>query len=195
MHPKEQPMRTRPRLPLALAAAVGLLATLVLSGTVLAAETILTADLAGDAETDEDGTGSAMITLDPDAGTACWELTVENIEPVTQSHIHVGAEGVSGDVVVPLDVDGFEGTSEGCVEEQEAATLQAIIDDPAGYYVNVHTADFEGGAIRGQLVGASEPPDTALPVTDGSTTLLGALVLALAAGIGLRRWRPVATRD
>jgi hypothetical protein len=195
MHPKEHPMRTRPRLPLALAAAVGLLATLALSGTVLAAETILTADLAGDAETDEDGTGSAMITLDPDAGTACWELTVENIEPVTQSHIHVGAEGVSGDVVVPLDVDGFEGTSEGCVEEQEAATLQAIIDDPAGYYVNVHTADFEGGAIRGQLVGASEPPDTALPVTDGSTTLLGALVLALAAGIGLRRWRPVASRD
>jgi hypothetical protein len=188
-------MGTRPRLPLALAAALGLLAAIALSGTALAAETILTADLAGDAETDEDGTGSAMITLDPDAGTACWELTVADIEPVTQSHIHVGAEGESGDVVVPLDVDGFEGSSEGCVEDQDADTLQAIIDDQSGYYVNVHTADFPGGAIRGQLVGASEPPNTAVPVSDGSTSLLGAVLLALAVTIGRRAWRPMATRD
>jgi hypothetical protein len=184
-----------PRISLAIAAALGLLTTLALSGTVLAAETILTADLAGDAETDADGTGTAMITLDPEAGTACWELTVENIEPATQSHIHAGAEGVSGDVVVPLDVDGFEGSSEGCVEGQDAATLQGIVDDQSSFYVNVHTADFPGGAIRGQLVGASEPPNTALPVTDGSTGLLGALLVALAAGIGLRAWRPLATRD
>ena len=193
MHPK-QFMRTRSRPSVALAAALGLLAALALSGTALAAETVLTADLAGSAETDEDGTGSAMTTLDPEAGTACWELSVENIEPATQSHIHVGAEGESGDVVVPLDVDGFEGTSEGCVEDQDAATLQAIVDDPAGYYVNIHTADFPGGAIRGQLVGASEPPNTALPVTDTSSGLLGALLLALAAGIGLRVWRPMGVR-
>ena len=188
-------MRTRSRLPLTLATALGLLAMLALSGPALAAETILTADLAGDAATDADGTGSAKITLDPDAGTACWELTVENIEPVTQSHIHIGAAGESGDVVVPLDVDGFEGTSEGCVEDQDAAALQAIIDDQSGYYVNVHTADFPGGAIRGQLVGASEPPNTALPVSDGSTALLGAILLALAAAIGLRTWRPLVPRD
>jgi len=180
---------------LALTAALGLLAALALSGTALAAETILTADLAGSAETDEDGTGSALITLDPDAGTACWELTVEGIEPATQSHIHVGAEGVSGDVVVPLDVDGFEGSSEGCVEAQDADLLQTIIDDQSGYYVNVHTADFPAGAIRGQLVGASEPPDTALPATDGSTGLFGAMILALAAAIGLRVWRPLMSRD
>lgn len=187
-------MRTRSRVPLALATALGLLAMLALSGPALAAETILTADLAGSAETDEDGTGTAKFTLDPDAGTACWELTVENIEPVTQSHIHVGAEGESGDVVVPLDVDGFEGSSEGCVEGQDAATLQAIIDDQSGYYVNVHTADFPGGAIRGQLVGASEPPNTALPMSDDSTGLVGVMLLALAAAIGLRTWRPAAIR-
>ena len=188
-------MRTRSRVPLVLAVALGLLATLALSGTALAAETVLTAALAGDAETDTDGTGSATVTLDPDAGTACWELSGENIAAVTQSHIHVGAAGVSGDVVVPLDTDGFEGSSEGCIEEQDAAVLQEIIDDPAGYYVNLHNADHPGGAIRGQL--AASAPNTAMPVpgADGPVGLLGALLAALALGIGLRAWRPLATRD
>ncbi len=192
-------MRNRPRVSLPLAVTFGLVASLTLAGIVQAAETTLTADLAGvtegDSPGDPDGSGTASIVIDPEAGTACWDLTAEGIEPVTQSHIHIGAEGESGDVVVPLDVDGFEGTSEGCVEDQDAATLQAIVDDQSGYYVNVHTADFPGGAIRGQLVGASEPPNTALPVTDGSTGLLGAVLVALAAAIGLRAWRPLATRD
>ena len=188
-------MRTRSRLPLALSAALGLLAMLALSGTALAAETTLTAELAGNAETDEDGTGTATVVLDPDAGTACWEMSAEGIDPVTISHIHEGAEGVDGGVVVDLDLDGFEGTSEGCNEAAEADALQAIIDDPAGYYVNLHNEAFPGGAIRGQLVGASEPPDTALPLTDGPIAIFGALLLTLAVGIGLRVWRPLAMRD
>lgn len=188
-------MRTRSGTPLVMAATLGLLAMLALAGPALAAETILTADLAGDAETDEDGTGAAMITLDPDAGTACWEMTAENIDPVTVSHIHSGAEGEDGPVVVDLDLDGFEGSSEGCTEGVDAATLQAIVDDQSSYYVNLHNEAFPGGAIRGQLVGASEPPNTAMPMRDGSSALLGAILLALAATIGLRAWRPALTRD
>ncbi len=192
-------MRNRPRVSAALAVTLGLVATLALAGTVLAAETTLTATLAGvtegDSPGDEDGSGTASIVIDPAAGTACWTLTAESIEPVTQSHIHVGAEGESGDVVVPLDVDGFEGSSEGCGEPMEdAAILQEIVDNPAGYYVNLHTEDFPAGAIRGQLATGTQP-NTALPVTDGSLALVGALVLGLAGAIGLRAWRPIATRD
>jgi CHRD domain-containing protein len=194
-------MRIRPRVSLPLAVTFGLVASLTLAGVALAAEVTLTADLAGvtegDSPGDPDGTGTASIVIDPEAGTACWDLTAEGIEPVTQSHIHVGAEGVSGDVVVPLDVDGFEGTSEGCTEPMEdAAILQEIVDDPAGYYVNLHTEDFPAGAIRGNLA-AGSAPNTAMPVpgADGSVGLLGALLAAIALGIGLRAWRPLATRD
>ena len=194
-------MRNRPRVSLPLAVTLGLVASLTLAGIVQAAEITLTADLAGvtegDSPGDPDGSGTASIVIDVEAGTACWDLTAEGIEPVTQSHIHVGAEGESGDVVVPLDVDGFEGTSEGCIEPMEdAAVLQDILDDPAGYYVNLHTEDFPPGAIRGQLA-AGTAPNTAMPVpgADGPIAILGVLLAALALAIGLRAWRPLATRD
>lgn len=194
-------MRNRSRTVLPLALALGLTASLALAGVATAAETTLTAELAGVTEGespgDPDGSGTATIVIDPAAGTACWELSAEGIGPVLQSHIHVGAEGESGDVVVPLDVDGFEGTSEGCIDPMEdAAVLQEIVDSPAGYYVNLHTEEFPAGAIRGQLAAAATPPDTAMPVSDRPmTALLGALFLGIAAAIGLRTWRPLVTRD
>jgi hypothetical protein len=147
-------MRNRPRVSLALALALGLVASLALASVVQAAPTTLTATLAGVTEGenpgDPDGSGTASVTLDPATGEACWELSATGIGAVMQSHIHVGGEGESGDVVVPLDTDGFDGTSEGCVMGQDAAALQAVIDDPAGHYVNLHTSEFPAGAIRGR---------------------------------------------
>jgi CHRD domain-containing protein len=193
-------MRNRSRVAPALAVSLGLMATLALAGTALAAETTLTATLAGVTEGenpgDPDGSGTASIVIDPAAGTACWNLTAENINPVTQSHIHIGAEGESGDIVVPLDVDGFTGSSEGCIEPMEdAAVLQQILDNPAGYYVNIHTEDFPAGAIRGQLAASGTQPNTAMPLGESPLALIGALVLGLAGALGLRAWRPVVIRD
>ena len=175
--------RSRPNLALALA--LGLVASLAIAGIAMAAETTLTADLAGDAETDEDGAGTATVVLDPDAGTACWTISVENIDPVTASHIHEGAAGTDGGVAVPLDVDGFDGSSEGCNDAADAATLQAIIDDPAGYYVNVHNATYPSGAIRGQL--APDSPNTAVPVSGSPLVLIGLVAILIAATAGARR--------
>lgn len=183
-------MRYRSSVSLPLAVILGLVASMALAGIVAAAETTLTAQLSGDAETDEDGTGTATVVLDPEAGTACWEMTVENVDPITVSHIHEGAEGVSGGVVVDLDVDGFEGSSEGCNDAADADILQSIIDNPAGFYVNVHTEALPAGAIRGQLMAATQP-DTALASRDLGGLLAGTLLLAAALGIGLRRWRSV----
>jgi len=170
-----------------LPAVVAMLASLLLAGGVIAAPMGFSADLADGGEGDTDGSGSASITIDPDTGEVCWDLSVESIADVTASHIHVGAEGESGDVVVPLDADGFSGTSDGCVDASDA-DLDAIIADPAGFYVNIHTEDFPAGAIRGQL--AADSPDTAMQQPASSPlAAFGLVLMALAALLAVRTAR------
>jgi hypothetical protein len=98
---------------------------------------------------DPDGTGSALITLNVGRATVCWELTVANIQPATAAHIHKAPAGANGGVVVPLSPP-TSGSSSGCTTANPAL-IQDIIDNPEQYYVNVHNAEFPGGAVRGQL--------------------------------------------
>jgi hypothetical protein len=176
-------MRTRTTSPI-LPTLLAMIASLLLTAGVLAAETTLTADLADAGAGDSNGSGTASITIDPDTGEVCWDLAVESIGDVAASHIHVGAAGEDGEVVVPLDIDGFSGSSSDCVDASDA-DLDAILANPAGYYVNIHTADFPNGAIRGQLTTAS--PDTAIAVPTSSPWAgVGFLLLALAGLLALR---------
>lgn len=187
-------MRTRFLTTLTLGAVLALIGALTLSSVVLGAETTLSATLAGTGEVppgDADGTGTASVVIDPAAGTVCYEITTQKIDAATMSHIHLGGAGVAGDVIVPLDTDGFDGTTDGCTEDQDAAALQAIIDGPAGYYVNVHNAAYPGGAVRGQL-GAGSVPNTALPLGGGSPALFGFVLLGIALIAGA--WRLTAQR-
>jgi hypothetical protein len=112
-----------------------------------------TAKLTGAAEVpgpgDPKGTGTVQVTLNPNSGEVCYELSVENIQEVTAAHIHEGALGKEGPVKVSLDAPKT-GTAQGC-KSADAALIKAIMQDPAGYYVNVHSAAFPNGAVRGQL--------------------------------------------
>lgn len=176
-------MRTRIPSPVpALVAALA--ASLLLAATVMAAPMSFTATLADAGEGNPDGSGSASVTIDTDTGEVCWDLSVEGLgEDVTASHIHTGGAGESGGVVVPLDVDGFTDTSEGCVTP-DGADLAAIVAAPASFYVNIHTATHSGGAIRGQLTAAGgETPDTALAAPSSSPlTLVGGLMALVGLG-------------
>jgi len=113
----------------------------------------LTATLTGAAEVpgpgDTDGGGSAVITLNQGQNEVCFELTVSNIAAATLAHIHSGAAGVAGPVVVTL-TPPTEGSSKGCVSAG-ADQIKDIRQNPQNFYVNVHNADFPDGAVRGQL--------------------------------------------
>ncbi|HEY5877535.1 MAG TPA: CHRD domain-containing protein [Nakamurella sp.] len=99
---------------------------------------------------DPDGSGTAALRLNPGLGLVCFELTVTGIAPATAAHIHVGAAGAAGPVVVGLNPPPTTGASSGCVSA-DRAVIRAILVDPASYYVNVHNAQFPAGALRGQL--------------------------------------------
>lgn len=79
-------------------------------------------------------------------------------------HIHTGAAGVNGPVTIDTGITAanpvVDATGRGSINRQAQvragdqaalATLRGMLEDPSGYYVNLHTSEFPGGAIRGQL--------------------------------------------
>ena len=147
-------MRGRQRL--AIITLMLLVAAVAVAGTAGAAQAqgrSLSTTLTGAAEVpgpgDPDGSGTATLTVNPGLGQICYELTVSGIAPATAAHIHVGAVGVAGPVVVPLEPP-TDGASSDCAEVSRELGL-AILKSPSDYYVNVHNAEFPAGAVRGQL--------------------------------------------
>jgi hypothetical protein len=124
----------------------------------------LEAELVGSNEVpgpgDPDGAGVATVEVAPRSRVLCFSIAVEGIAlPATAAHVHVGEAGVAGDPVVTLEPpvafgSGAAGTSAGCLTGLSKRLLKAIVADPAGYYVNVHNAEFPDGALRGQLSAA-----------------------------------------
>ena len=102
---------------------------------------------------DPDGSGTADITINVGQQRVCWDITVRNIAAPTRGHIHKAAAGVAGPIVVgffepdSVDLDSCTSTT----NPVDRALLLDILQHPEAYYVNVHTADFPAGAIRGQL--------------------------------------------
>lgn len=68
----------------------------------------------------------------------------------TAAHIHKGAEGVAGPVVIPLDVDSLVTSpitlAPTLLDSTQRADLMANL-----HYVNIHSELYPGGEIRGQL--------------------------------------------
>ena len=125
-----------------------------------ASERTLTAVLSGAEEVsaatgalgvgDTDGTGVATITLDRVGETICVDSVTAGIDAVTMTHIHQGAAGVSGPVVLDFAPGGLGALSK-CVLSS-AALIDQIAANPAGFYFNVHTTAYKAGAIRGNFV-------------------------------------------
>ena len=117
------------------------------------------------------GSGSATITfnLTKDSGgtitsaTANFNVTVTGFPSTTAlsaAHIHIGAAGspqgtivvnttlISGEVTLTNGAGGFQKLGIGF----DPAVAQQILNNPAGYYFNVHSSANPAGVARGQLV-------------------------------------------
>lgn len=149
-------------------------------------------------------------TGDPNAnGTAsiktrgsevCYDLRWSGVE-ATASHIHRAAPGKAGPIVVPFfaqDTAVAGNSKSGCVKA-DSELVAAIAAKPGNYYVNIHSADFPKGEIRGQLArlgSGSQLPYTGGPLSRG-LLLLGLGVVAagsMLVAVGQRRRTAVRPR-
>jgi hypothetical protein len=100
--------------------------------------------------------GAAAIHIN--GTTLSFAVTIANPgrESFFAGHIHTGAAGANGPVLITL----FSGPDTNRKLFFQAARIQisetdaaAICGNLAGHYVNYHTRENPGGALRGQLVG------------------------------------------
>jgi hypothetical protein len=103
-----------------------------------------------------DGTGAIT------SGTADFHFQLSGFPSSTTimaAHIHPGAAGVNGGVIVntglvassPVTQTNGVMTFSATGINVPAATLQGIVNNPAGFYFNVHSPTNPGGVARGQL--------------------------------------------
>ncbi len=127
-----------------------LLASFLVLVTGLASATTTVVALTGAAETPPVktvATGSGSITVDSDK-TVSGTVTTTGLTG-TVAHIHMGAPGVKGPVVIGLTKTGDNSWA---VPAGSKLTAEQYTSYKAGdLYVNVHTAANKDGEIRGQL--------------------------------------------
>ena len=150
----------RARRVIATVGVVGIAGALAFGGIAAAGDDDFDARMDGASEVpgpgDPDGKGEAEIEIDVDAGEVCFEFEWEDIATPTAGHIHAGAAGVAGPIVVDLlggaSPDALESDDEyeACVPG-DAEVLEAIVANPDQYYANLHNPRFPAGAVRGQL--------------------------------------------
>jgi hypothetical protein len=111
---------------------------------------------------DGNGHGVAFINVKPAASQACVAVRHRNIDPPAAMHIHRGATGVAG----PIVIDFSSVLTGGCVAA-DPVLLREIRDTPSGFYINIHNGAFPAGAIRGQLDPSSV--ESLMPFGQGPT--------------------------
>jgi hypothetical protein len=122
---------------------------------------VFTASLNGAAENPgvvTAGTGDVQIVINAAETAVSFSVSSTNLSgPVVAAHIHIGAVGKNGPIMLPFTVGS--GTLRGTLTAANlqkvpgaqtfAAALDAIRSGNA--YVNLHTAAHPGGEVRGQL--------------------------------------------
>lgn len=123
---------------------------------------------------EQSGRGTAVITFNLtrnssgaiQSGTVDFHFDVNSFPAgtiITLAHIHTGDANTAGGVLINTGMSSANAlglpAGSGSWENKgvtgggtDAATLQSIIDNPAGFYFNIHSTTNPGGVARGQLV-------------------------------------------
>jgi len=115
------------------------------------------------------GSGNATITFNT-TKDAAGNITAASVTfvvsmqgfpagtPINVAHIHTGATGQNGSVLVSTSLAAGEvvlANGSGSFTKTvsvDPAVAQNIINNPAGFYFNIHSQANPGGVARGQLV-------------------------------------------
>jgi hypothetical protein len=96
------------------------------------------------ANTEGKGSGSFRVAED---GTISGSVTTEGVKG-TMAHIHQGAKGANGPVIVPLTKSG---DTYSVPEGRKLTQAQMDALKAGNLYVNVHSDRYKGGEVRAQL--------------------------------------------
>ena len=129
-----------------------LVATFMLASPALAAMVNYKADLKGASvvpPSDSKGTGSLAVTYDTASKKLTWKGAYTGLTgAATAAHFHGPADaGKNAGVAVPIAPATTPLDGKATLTDAQAADLAA-----GKWYVNVHTAKFPNGEIRGQVV-------------------------------------------
>jgi hypothetical protein len=91
-----------------------------------------------------------VVSLHGKTSQVCWRFShLSGFTGATAAHVHLAPAGKAGNVVVPLSV-GATFQHKGCVKAS-STLIKQIEANPHGYYVNIHSKKYPGGAVRAQL--------------------------------------------
>jgi hypothetical protein len=125
------------------------LALLLLASPCFGETLMFKADMKGASEVppaDSGGTANAMVTLDTATRKLAWKITYSGLtgEP-TAAHFHgPAAPGANAGPAVNISGKIAEGTAD--LTDTQITDLQA-----GKWYLNIHTAKFPDGEVRGQV--------------------------------------------
>jgi hypothetical protein len=127
----------------------------------------------GPAVGDKDGAAIEFVRIQGDQ--VSFAMKWKGIAPPTAAHIHQGVAGKNGDVKIPFFAEKLPGSLysvTGSVTVDDPQLLSSLRSDPAGFYANLHTAEFPGGAVRGQLHKLSSAVDFRASLTNFQASVI-----------------------
>jgi len=92
--------------------------------------------------------GTANLFVDMRYGILCYRMGYDGTSRALAAHIHAGGPGQNGRPVIDLHPES--NGDEGCVGADPTA-LRNLREHPETFYLQLHTAEYPDGAIRGQL--------------------------------------------